>query len=237
MPNHIHTIPVLDALKEPKHCAFCVMHDKLTHDAIQFILGPAYMEDDVRTDTNRLGFCEAHMKAMYAGQNRLGLALMLHTHLKQLNKDLTSIIKNKLPSPLFGKDNDGPVAKTHAHLSKTLATCYVCDKVESTFQRYIDTFLYLWGKGGEDTRLITGQKGYCMPHFTQLAAAAKNLGRSKREKFIDEILKPQLAHLQELEEDLDWFTLKFDHRYADEPWKNSKDALPRALAVFGCEGV
>jgi len=212
------------------------MHDKLTMDAIQFILGPAYMEDDVRTDTNRTGFCKAHMAAMYNQQNRLGLALMLHTHLKQLNKDLTSIVKNKLPPPLFGKDHDGPIVKTHSHLSKTLATCYVCDKVESTFQRYIDTFLHLWGKGGEDARLITSQKGYCLTHFAQLTAAAGNLGRSKREKFVDEILKPQLAHLQELEEDLDWFTLKFDHRYADQPWKNSKDALPRALTTFGCKG-
>jgi len=209
------------------------MHDKLTQDAIQFVMGPSYMENDVRTETNRLGFCESHLEAMYGEKNRLGLALMLHTHILQLNKDITEIVKNKQPSPFFGKDTSGPLAKIHAHLAKTGESCYVCNKIEDTFARYIDTFLYLWGKGGEDAKLITGQKGYCLPHFTKLVAAADNLGRSKRDKFIDEIVLPQLKHMQELEEDLEWFTLKFDYRYADEPWKNAKDALPRALGMLG----
>ena len=233
MPNHIHTIPVLDALRDPHGCAFCVMHDKLEQDAIQFIMGPAYMEEDVRTETNRLGFCEFHLKAMYAGQNRLGLALMIHTYIRQLNKDMSEIIKNKLPSPFFGKDLNGPLAKIHAHLDKTGQSCYVCNKVESTFARYIDTFLYLWGKDGEDAKLIKSQKSYCLPHFTNLVSAADKLGRTKRDKFVDEIVLPQLNYMQELEEDLEWFTLKFDYRYADEPWKNAKDALPRALGILG----
>jgi len=233
MPNHIHTIPVLDALRDPQGCAFCVMHNKLEQDAINFILGPAYMENDVRTQTNRLGFCTSHLEAMYNGQNRLGLALMLHTYMLQLNKDISAIVKNKLPAPFFGKDTNGPLAKIHTHLARAGKSCYVCDKVGSTFTLYIDTFLYLWGKGGDDAKLITSQKSYCLPHFTTLVAAADKLSRSKREKFLDEIVAPQLKYMQELEEDLEWFTLKFDYRYADEPWKNAKDALPRVLGLLG----
>ena len=30
-------------------------------------------------------------------------------------------------------------------------------------------------------------------------------------------------------EDVEWFIKKFDYRYKDEPWKNSKDALVRTL--------
>ena len=233
MPYHIHTIPVLDALKDPQGCAFCVMHNKLEEDAIQFILGPAYMEDDIRMDTNRVGFCKAHLSAMYAQQNRLGLAFMLHTHLQQLNKDLAAFVQDKKPSPIFGKDTSGPTSKIHNHLDKTIASCYVCTKIESTFTRYIDTFLYLWSKGGEDASLIKSQKGYCLPHFSQLVEMASGLSRSKRERFIEEIVNPQLAHLKELELDIEWFTLKFDYRYVNEPWKNSKDALPRALSALG----
>jgi len=233
MPNHIHTIPVLDALRDPKGCAFCVMHDKLQADAIQFIMGPAYMEEDVRTQTNRMGFCEAHLGLMYNGQNRLGLALMLHTYMRRLNKEFSAITGSKQPASFFGKDTNGPLAKVHSQLVETGGSCYVCDKVESTFDRYIDTFLHLWGKGGEDAGLITSQKSYCLPHFTKLVAAADKLGRHKREKFINEILLPQLKYMQELEEDLEWFTLKFDYRYANEPWKNAKDALPRALGMLG----
>jgi len=209
------------------------MHAKLESDAINFVMGPSYMEEDVRTETNRLGFCEAHLGALYAEKNRLGLALMLHTYMRQLNKEMGSIMKNKLPSPFFGKDTGGPLAKIHTRLEKASKTCYVCNKIEDTFARYIDTFLYLWNKGGDDAKLIKSQKSYCLPHFMLLLSAADKQGRSKREKFIDEILQPQLKYMQELEEDLEWFTLKFDYRYADEPWKNAKDALPRALGILG----
>jgi len=210
------------------------MHNRIEEKVVQFIMGPAYMEEDVRTETNKTGFCGTHLAVMYGEQNRLGLALMLHTHMVQLNKALALIVKNKLPSPLFGKDNSGPLGKIHSQLSKINQTCYVCQKVEHTFSMYIGTFLHMWGKGGEDAKIIRNQKGYCLPHFTQLVEmAAKDLGRSKRDLFLEDIVKPQLAHMKEMEEDLDWFTLKFDHRFADEPWKNSKDALPRTLAMFG----
>jgi len=233
MPNHIHTIPVLDALREPGDCAFCVMYTKLEESAINFIMGPAYMEEDVRTETNRLGFCGPHMKAMYAGQNRLGFALMLHTYMRRLNNDISAIIKDKQPSPLFGKDANGPLAKIYGHIANVGESCYVCNQVENTFARYLDTFLHLWGKGGEDAALITSQKSYCIPHFTQLVGLAAKLGRSKREKFTEEIMLPQLKYMQELEGDLEWFTLKFDYRYTNEPWKNAKDALPRAIGLLG----
>ena len=35
--------------------------------------------------------------------------------------------------------------------------------------------------------------------------------------------------MKRVKEDLDWFIDKFDYRYKNEPWKNSKDALPRML--------
>ena len=233
MPNHIHTIPVLDALREPQSCAFCVMHQRLEEDAIQFILGPAYMEDDVRMDTNRVGFCNAHLSAMYTQQNRLGLAFMLHTHLQQLNKDVSSILENKKPSPLFGKDPNEPLSKIHAHLDKTIISCYVCTKVEATFDRYVGTFFMLWANGGPEVQLIRSQKSYCLHHFTVMLLYAGKLGSKKRKEFMAEILPVWQNFMKELETDLDWFTQKFDHRNKDEPWKNSKDVLPRALAILG----
>ncbi|MCL2362084.1 MAG: DUF6062 family protein [Defluviitaleaceae bacterium] len=234
MKEYIHTIPVIEALREPGNCAFCVMYNRIEEHAIQFVMGPSYMEEDVRMETNRIGFCDNHLPAMYAEQNRLGLALMLTTHIQQLNKDLSTIIKNKLPSPFFGKDTTGPLAKIQSHLDKTVQACYVCNRVEHNFALYIGTFLHIWVKGGEDAKLIKKQKGYCLPHFTRLIKIAnEEFSRSKRDKFIEEIVEPQLAMLKELEEDLDWFTQKFDHRNAKEPWKNSKDALPRALGLFG----
>ncbi|MDR0271869.1 MAG: DUF6062 family protein [Clostridiales bacterium] len=233
MSDHIHTIPVLDALREPQGCAFCAMKEKLENDAVQFMMGPSYMEDDVRMETNRVGFCKRHMEAMYSHQNRLGLGLMLHTYMQQLNKDIGNITEGRVPVSFFAKDQSGTLSKIKNHLEKNKNSCYVCRKVEKTFGRYIDTFFYLWSKGGDEAKLISSQKGYCLPHFVELLSAAENLSRGKREKFLNEILPSWQRLFTETEEDLDWFVQKFDHRNADEPWKNSKDALPRTIALLG----
>jgi len=233
MPDHIHTIPVLDALRDPGGCAFCRMQQKLENDVIQFVMGPSYMEDDVRTETNKLGFCQTHMQAMYKEQNRLGLALMLHTHIQRLCKDTGNIINGRVPLPLFGKDPSGTLPRLKGHLTKTVESCYVCSKAHSTFERYVDTFFYIWNKGGDDAKLIERQTGYCMPHFITLFDAIEKLGRSKRDKFMDTLLPLWQKIINELDEDLDWFVQKFDHRNANEPWKNSKDALPRAMEFLG----
>jgi hypothetical protein len=236
MPEHIHTIPVLDALREPQGCAFCQMKSKLERDAVQFILGPSYMEDDVRMDTNKTGFCKTHMEAMYKEQNRLGLALMLHTHIQRLRKDTDNIIGGRTPLPLFGKDPNSVLPRLKTHLEKVNTSCYICDKVNNTFNRYVDTFFYIWNKGGSDAKLIESQTSYCMPHFITLLNALEKQSRGKREKFLDALLPVLQNVAKELDEDLDWFIQKFDHRNANEPWKNSKDALPRATYFLGGNG-
>ena len=233
MANHIHTIPVMEALENPQGCAFCVMEEKLENDVIQFILGPAYMEDDVRMETDKVGFCKGHIQAMYKEQNRLGLALMLHTHIKKMCKDTGVIIDGRVPVKLFGKDPAGVAPKLHSHLLTTQASCYVCRRAESTFERYMETFFHLWAKGGEAEKLIESQTSYCMPHFITLLAKVDKMGRGKKEKCLDVLLPLWKKQVGTLEADLDWFIQKFDHRNANEPWKNSKDALPRAMNFIG----
>ena len=233
MSEHIHTIPVLDALRDPCGCAFCQMEKKLEQDVINFVLGPSYMEDDVRMETNKVGFCKKHMQAMYKEQNRLGLALMLHTHTQRISKDTSDIISGRAPIPFFGKDPNALLPKLKAYVDKVNHSCYVCKRVNNTFARYVDTFFYIWGKGGDDARLIQNQESYCMHHFVTILEAAEKLGRSKRERFMDSLLPMWQKLTATLDEDLDWFVQKFDHRNANEPWKNSKDALPRAMAFLG----
>ena len=237
MKEHIHTIPVIDALREPGLCAFCAMMDKLEENAIRFILGPAYMEDDVRMKTNKTGFCKKHMDIMYKEQNRLGLALMLHTHVQELNKNIKSLADYVEKPSLFGSSADSYVSRLGAHLAGTYEDCYICSNINGTFKRYVDTFFMLWAKGGQEAQLIRSQKGYCLHHFTVILQHASKLSAKKRKVFMGEIFPTWQSYIKELEEDLDWFTQKFDHRNKDEPWKNSKDALPRAISVLGGEGT
>lgn len=235
--NHIHTIPVLDALREPKNCAFCVMVENLERTSVQFIMSPAYMEDDVRRETNRLGFCKRHLTAMYETQNRLGLALMLHTHLLYINKKVDDLTKGDFVFAWPGKNKNTPLNRLQNYLHTTDESCYVCDRVNNTFERYVDTFFHLWGKGGDEGKLISSQKGYCLPHFSVLVEKAAAFGKGKQQKFTEDFLPVQQKFMWELAEDLEWFTLKFDHRNADLPWNNAKDALIRAVALLGTKGA
>ena len=237
MKEHIHTIPVIEALREPGLCAFCAMLKKLDENAIRFIMGPAYMEDDVRMKTNKSGFCKKHMEAMYKEQNRLGLALMLHTHVKEINKDIKSMADYVKKPTIFGSGSDTYLDRLGEHLAATNEDCYVCQSISNTFERYVDTFFVLWIKDGSEAQLIQAQKGYCMHHFTIMLKHAGKLGAKKRKKFMNEILPAWQNCMKELETDLEWFIQKFDHRNKDETWKNSKDVLPRALSILGGDSV
>ena len=37
------------------------------------------------------------------------------------------------------------------------------------------------------------------------------------------------TYFDELQKDVSWFCKKFDYRYNEEPWYNSKDAVERAI--------
>ena len=86
MKEQLYTIPVNDAFEKECECPLCQMYDELEKESIDFMLGPSYMEDDIRMATDKTGFCAKHIKQLYDGQNRLGIALMpvSYTHLYAL---------------------------------------------------------------------------------------------------------------------------------------------------------
>jgi len=210
------------------------MRKRLERDSLSFITGPSYMEEDVRTETNRLGFCERHLNVLYGENNRLGFALMLHTYFKKLNKDADDIIGNKflgIPLPKAKKGNEA--ARLADRLKAAAGTCYLCKRVGDTFERYVDTFFYLWETESKVRELFDAAPGLCLPHFALLLGRSESaLGGERRQRFLSALVQKQQACLRELESDLEWFTLKFDYRNADAPWKNSRDALSRAIETL-----
>ena len=67
MKESIHTIPLMDAFKAEDECPFCYLEREAEQHAISFALGSgaSYMEDDVRAETDAMGFCRHHYKMMY----------------------------------------------------------------------------------------------------------------------------------------------------------------------------
>ncbi|MDR1530979.1 MAG: DUF6062 family protein [Clostridiales bacterium] len=230
MKETIYTIPVMDGFIEGGECPFCNMYRKLDRDAVEFALGPSYMEDDVRMETNAVGFCRQHYEKMHGKPNKLGLALLTHTHLQQINKDLAELLREEPPARhLFGRAGGKTADKASEHLDKVEASCFVCRKINSTFERYVDTYFYMWQESSIQDETLKCN-GFCLPHFSMLLRVGRQkLSAAAYSNFTTAVVPIQLASLKKLEEDIDWFIQKFDYRNTNEPWKNSKDALPRAL--------
>jgi len=207
------------------------MRKKLEVNAIDFTMGPSYMEDDIREATSRMGFCEKHLEQLYSNQNRLGLALILKTHMDKIVKDVEKHsnggIKFSSPSLFKKKVEESSVVN---YLDALEDSCFVCDKIDGTFERYIATVFHLYHTDEQFRKRFFASKGFCTSHYKILySAAAKYLGGDERSNFVNELNKLYLDNMKRVRDDLEWFINKFDYRYADEPWKNSKDALPRSM--------
>ena len=91
MAEQIYTIPVNDAFDSECECPMCQMQKELERNAIEYTMGPSYMEDDNRAMTDKLGFCSHHLRLLYQEKNRLGLALMMNTHMNKTIKDMKEL--------------------------------------------------------------------------------------------------------------------------------------------------
>lgn len=237
MKEKLYTIPVNDAFREDCECPICSMYKSLEKNAIEFTMGPSYMEDDIREETNALGFCNTHIKMMYENQNRLGLALMLSTHLEKTMNDVASLSKNsKITSGLFKKKVSG--SSVTDYISKVNSTCFVCNKIENIFRCYLKTIFYLYKTEEEFRQLFKSSKGFCMSHYGLMVdLAPSELSGSHLENFLSDLNEIYLENMKRVHEDLTWFIDKFDYRYVNEPWKNSKDALPRSILKITSQDV
>ncbi len=233
--EQLYTIPVNEAFDAAMAegeciCPMCTLYDRLEENELDLILGASMMEPDVRQKTNVEGFCHRHYGNMFHRKNRLGLALMLESHLAEIEKSLSD---DGLAALISGVGT-GPMKK----LGKLEESCYVCSRIEGHFARMFDTVLLLWREDGAFRRKLAAQKYFCLPHYRRLLALAKlELQKKSFPDFYAQMASIERTYLSTLSEDVSWFCKKFDYRYADEPWKNAKDAVERSIRFLsGNEG-
>ena len=228
MKEKIFTIPVNDACDSECECPICAMYTTLEDNAVEYAMGPSYMEDDIRAKTDELGFCQKHIRQVYEMENRLGFALVMKTHMDRVIYD----IKQLAGEPVKGKTlfNKGKQLSVSDYTKKLECSCFVCDKINNTFERYIDTIMYLYKQDESFRKKYAGSRGFCVSHYGMLVdAAAKGLSGEVYERFIKETNGAFISGLERVRDDVEWFVNKFDPKYANEPWKNAKDSLPRAI--------
>lgn len=240
MKEQIYTIPLMDAFQAEDECPFCFIERRLEQQTMDFVLGPgaSYMEDDVRGETDRLGFCRTHYKKMYEYGNRLGTGLILKTHFQYKTRELHEQIRMFSPGKASllnrlkkGKPDSG-TARTSlgAWAREQEASCYICNFYQDAYTRYLETFFDMFRKNPELKELLQGCKGFCIPHFGDLAEAGDRMLSDKEKKEFFGILLPLMEkNMERLSADLDWFCDKFDYRNRDADWGTSKDAIPHAM--------
>lgn len=228
MKEKIFTIPVNDAFDSGCECPVCYMKRELENAAVEYTMGPSYMEVDIRAKTDDLGFCEKHIKDVYNCENRLGFALVMKTHMDRVISD----ISKKAQEPVKGKKLFSKVQPNGiSDYTKELNTkCFVCERIEDTFKRYIDTIIYLYKQDESFRKKYNECKGFCTQHYGALIeeASSKMSGQILND-FVEQTNRLYLENMKRVRDDVEWFINKFDHKYADEPWKNAKDSLTRAM--------
>lgn len=221
MRESILTIPISEIFDPRCGCPICRMRDMLEDRCVEYIMGAAMMEPDVRIETNRLGFCKTHFDKMLAQKNRLSLALMLQTHLQEINdgiftrKGLFDNKKSKL-NKLASVNND----------------CFVCSKIQWGMERLLVTFFEMFSKSEEFRKLFSEQEMLCLNHYDMLIAVAPSkLSKNEVDGFVSTCQALTKKYLDTLIADVSHFCNMYDYRNtgANADWGNSRDSIERAI--------
>lgn len=228
MKEKLYTIPVNDAFHEECECPICSMYRSIEQDALRFTMS-GYMVEERRMESNKVGFCEKHMRMLYAGEDRLGLAWMIKTHMDYVVDEIEERQKETIKAASFFKKKAEPsgLGEYLGYLGKS---CFVCDKINDMFERYLATIFFLYKKEEDFRRLYGEAKGFCTEHYRMLyEMAPSQLSGDLLQSFIKDTNRLYLDNMKRVRDDVSWFINKFDYRYKDEPWKNAQDSIPRAM--------
>lgn len=227
MLEKIYTIPIneaFDACAEDhtQGCPFCRLHRKLEGEQLDLILGASMMEPDIRIKTNELGFCGTHFKGMLERRNRLGMGLILESHLNQISSELAH---GGISAMLKGAPSH-----TSERLDKLDKSCYICQRIDYSIERMLENAALLWATEKEFRDKTEAQPYFCLKHLGMwLKAARDEIPKKQYRDFYDSVSGVTNKYFDTLREDVSWFCKKFDYRYDNEPWGNAKDAIERSV--------
>ena len=236
MKEQLYTIPLNDAVNAADECPFCYIERSIEQDLLDFVLGSgsSYMEADIRDITDRAGFCRTHFQKMFDYGNTLGNAWILKTHYLRVIGEMQKTFAGFKPekTSLMGKFKKAESSGNAIGMwvREKEASCYICNQYKDTYNRYMDTFFYLWKQDEEFRNKIRKSKGFCLSHFGDLCETAdRKLSDREKGDFYDMVMPLMEQNMQRLAEDVAWLVEKFDYSNKDADWKNSKDAIQRGM--------
>jgi hypothetical protein len=205
-------------------CPLCSLYRTLEENQLDTILGGAMMEPDVRIKTNKQGFCHRHFGKLMGKRNRLGLALILESHLAEVRDCVKSGALDLVK---------GTGSSACARIKELNKSCYLCRRIDFSFGKVMENAVLLWEAEPAFRKKVKEQPYFCLPHLELYARYGKtDLKKKEFSDFYKQISEPTLRYFDELKDDVSWFCKKFDYRYDEEPWGNSKDSVERAVAFL-----
>ncbi len=214
MQYHIQTAPIWDAYKN-SGCPLCALKAARQTRLVTQYLTDNVMDPDFRVASNNRGFCAEHIKQMYAGQNKLGLALQLETRAAAL----CDLLKN---APTDKKSAKKTAEKLNAHRG-----CVICDTLDEVMPRYYITVAEMFGNEKDFPELF-GNARHCLKHTQDLYAVAEYAGKSAS-AYLYALTQSITRDLAAAEKELKDFADCFDFKSGNRP---DPSALPRAIELL-----
>ncbi len=223
MRQDICTIPISEVFEKNDGCPICRMREIVEKRIVDYVMGAAMMEPDIRIETNRLGFCERHFDQMLAARGRLQLALILESHINEVNQKI------------FEKKLFNPNAKKVYTAKKLNESCYVCDKIEWGFERMIETVFRSYETDKEFRAMFNGQPMFCLKHYEMLMNSPnRKMLKKYSSEFENNLTRITADYTKALHSDVQKFCSMYDYRANTEnkEWGTSRDSVERTIAFL-----
>ncbi len=235
MAEQLYTIPINEAFEQYDGCPMCRLRARLEQQSLNYIMGPAMMEPDVRIVTNQTGFCRKHFHDMMGMGNRLSLALMLESHLQYLTENTPAPEEKKSGKPAKIRKYSG-ADPGEAMLSRA-ESCFVCARVRDFEEKYVSNVIYIYRKDPAFPEKLRKQPVICLEHAAMLLTAGKKeLSEEVYLALAGDILKLVRENLTELKQNITAFCRSFDHENAGKPLTDeARYAVDRAVAFLSGE--
>lgn len=204
---------------------------KLEDEAIEYTLGPAMMVPDFRMITNEKGFCRAHIKKLIEKRNALSLALILDSHLGEIESAFE--LKNNEKAFFKKKNTNNPVAEAFSHVA---GECAVCSRIDNTLERYFSTFVFMLKSEKGFLQKVLEKNGFCFEHFAKLTEVAfEKLSNKEIEKYFIPIINMQKDKIAEYHEYIRKFADCFDYRNAGKKMDVPSNILTKTAELLNGE--
>ena len=104
------------------------------------------------------------------------------------------------------------------------------ERIDVSLSKMLENAAWLWEADSDFRKKTKAQPYFCLPHYRHLLQyGQKRLSKKKLSEFVDQCETVVMNYMSELTDDVSWFCKKFDYRYDEEPWYNSKDSVERAI--------